>query len=333
MADSLLAGIPTHVIAGPLGAGKTSLIRHLLAQRPASERWAILINEFGQVGIDAALLESGEDGVTIAEVAGGCLCCVNGVPFQVGLTRLLRRARPDRLLIEASGLGHPAPLMQQLARSPWDSVLRVHPLTLVLDASGLSAGIALPTSCAEALDLAGLVVMNKAEALDASARERASMQAANPRQAWCSHGQLSLGKLPGFVEPRSHQAVVRPDSAEHAQATVNLSQPRRLWLSSEQWHRSEQTADGGYSLGWIMSPAIRFDQSALDGWLGSLSWRRAKGVIRTNGGWLRFNALAGACFDWQQSPPRADNRIELISDEPLDAQALERGLRDTLHCG
>ncbi|MCU0218411.1 CobW-like GTP-binding protein, partial [Mycobacterium tuberculosis] len=92
--------MPTHLIAGPLGAGKTSLIRHLLAQKPAGERWAVLINEFGQIGLDAALLEQGDDGIALAEVAGGCLCCVNGAPFQVGLGRLLRKARPDRLLIE-----------------------------------------------------------------------------------------------------------------------------------------------------------------------------------------------------------------------------------------
>ncbi|MBD3814411.1 MAG: cobalamin biosynthesis protein CobW, partial [Betaproteobacteria bacterium] len=57
--------IPTHVICGPLGAGKTSLLLDLLAQRPAAERWAVLINEFGQIGLDAALLEdSVGDGVT-----------------------------------------------------------------------------------------------------------------------------------------------------------------------------------------------------------------------------------------------------------------------------
>ncbi|MDH0098315.1 CobW-like GTP-binding protein, partial [Pseudomonas sp. GD04158] len=93
----MLSQIPTHLIAGPLGAGKTSLIRHLLAQKPAAERWAVLINEFGQIGLDAALLERGEDGIALAEVAGGCVCCVNGAPFQVGLGRLLRQARPDRL--------------------------------------------------------------------------------------------------------------------------------------------------------------------------------------------------------------------------------------------
>ena len=53
---AMLEQIPTHLVGGPLGAGKTSLIRQLLAQRPAAERWAVLINEFGQIGLDAALL-------------------------------------------------------------------------------------------------------------------------------------------------------------------------------------------------------------------------------------------------------------------------------------
>ena len=121
----MLQNIPTHLIGGPLGAGKTSLIRHLLGQRPASERWAVLINEFGQIGLDAALLSTDDQGISLGEVAGGCLCCVNGAPFQVGLGRLLRKARPDRLFIEPSGLGHPAQLLAQLKLPPWLSLIHI----------------------------------------------------------------------------------------------------------------------------------------------------------------------------------------------------------------
>ena len=87
----MLTHIPTHLIAGPLGAGKTSLIRHLLAQRPAHERWAVLINEFGQIGLDAALLTRNDDGIAIAEVAGGCVCCVNGAPSRLALAGFCAR--------------------------------------------------------------------------------------------------------------------------------------------------------------------------------------------------------------------------------------------------
>ena len=123
----MLANIPTHLIAGPLGAGKTSLIRHLLAHKPAHERWAVLINEFGQIGLDQALMTGSYDGVSLSEIPGGCLCCVAGTPFQVGLARLLRQARPDRLLIEPSGLGHPAELLRQLGQAPWAGVLALQP--------------------------------------------------------------------------------------------------------------------------------------------------------------------------------------------------------------
>ena len=162
----MLQNIPTHVIAGPLGAGKTSLIRHLLAQRPPNERWAVLINEFGQIGLDAALLTRDIEGIALGEVAGGCLCCVNGAPFQIGLGRLLRKARPDRLFIEPSGLGHPAQLLRQLSEAPWQGVLAVQPCVLVLDAQALAVGKPLPATQQETLNSAGLLLLNKSEDLD-----------------------------------------------------------------------------------------------------------------------------------------------------------------------
>jgi len=66
--------IPTNLISGFLGAGKTTAILHLLRQKPADERWAVLVNEFGEIGVDGALLGN-PDEVFIREVAGGCICC------------------------------------------------------------------------------------------------------------------------------------------------------------------------------------------------------------------------------------------------------------------
>ncbi|MBX4322025.1 hypothetical protein K4G81_22680, partial [Mycobacterium tuberculosis] len=86
-----------------LGSGKTTSILHLLAQKPADEKWAVLVNEFGEVGIDGALLA--DSGALLKEIPGGCMCCVNGLPMQVGLNTLLRQGKPDRLLIEPTGLG------------------------------------------------------------------------------------------------------------------------------------------------------------------------------------------------------------------------------------
>ncbi|HCS46614.1 MAG TPA: cobalamin biosynthesis protein CobW, partial [Pseudomonas sp.] len=180
------------------GAGKTSLIKHLLAQRPAHERWAVLINEFGQIGLDAALLTHDADGIALGEVAGGCLCCVNGVPFQIGLGRLLRKARPDRLFIEPSGLGHPAQLLRQLSEAPWHGVLAVQPCVLVLDAQALAVGKPLPATQQETLNSAGLLLLNKSEDLDAGDRQRIAAQLPARRLYWTQQAVLPLSELPGL---------------------------------------------------------------------------------------------------------------------------------------
>nr|HMS78560.1 GTP-binding protein [Burkholderiaceae bacterium] len=109
--------VETVLVTGFLGAGKTTLLSGWLAERPARERWAVLVNEFGALGVDRALLGgdgASDDAVAIAEIAGGCACCAARVGFDATLTRLLRRGPWDRLLVETTGLGHPAPLADRL---------------------------------------------------------------------------------------------------------------------------------------------------------------------------------------------------------------------------
>lgn len=113
------AKLPVTVITGFLGAGKTTLIRHLL-QHNQGRRIAVLVNEFGEVGIDGELLrscqvcdEDGEDSLNILELANGCLCCTVQEEFLPTMQELLlRRDRLDSIVIETSGLALPKPLVQ-----------------------------------------------------------------------------------------------------------------------------------------------------------------------------------------------------------------------------
>ena len=103
--------IPVNIITGFLGSGKTSAVLNLLKQKPRDEHWAILVNEFGEIGVDRSLMQGHEvkhDRVAILEVPGGCMCCAAGLPMKMALSQLLFLGRPDRLLIEPTGLGHPA---------------------------------------------------------------------------------------------------------------------------------------------------------------------------------------------------------------------------------
>jgi len=105
--------VPTTVITGFLGAGKTTAITHLLNSRPAGETWAVYINEYGEVGIDAAMFP-GDDGLVIEELSGGCICCTSNLPFVEGLGALLAKMRPDHLIIEPTGLADPGALTSSL---------------------------------------------------------------------------------------------------------------------------------------------------------------------------------------------------------------------------
>ena len=319
----MLEQIPTHLIAGPLGAGKTSLIHALLAQKPVGERWAVLINEFGQIGLDAALLHRDDSGIDLAEVAGGCLCCVNGVPFQVGLNRLLRKARPDRLLIEPSGLGHPLQLLQQLRLAPWDRVLALQPPVILLDAQVLARNEPLAPNQQELAAQAGLLVLNKSERLDEATRAHLLAKLPPRPLCWTEQGQLELAHLPG-IEARASAAnttaLPPPGTAPLAGVWPDPLQPIVL----------SHAAAEGWSIGWRWHPSQVFDSRRVGDWLASLPWRRAKLVLHGEHGWVSANALEGRPLEFRPSEWRRDSRLELIFAGAQDEASLTQGLRRCL---
>lgn len=312
----MLKQIPTHLIAGPLGAGKTSLLQSLLAQRPAGERWAVLVNEFGQVGLDAALLSRDEEGIALGEVAGGCLCCVNGAPFQVGLARLLRKARPQRLFIEPSGLGHPSQLLAQLRAAPWQGVLAVQPLVMVLDAAALVAGQPLPEAQQLTLGEAAMLLLNKSESLDDLARVALAARLPEVPLRWTTQGRLSLSELPA--------TTVEEAGADLPQG-ASAGEPAML-LRRELPLRQVRVEDGRQAVGWRFHRDWRFRTAELDAWLAGLpGLLRAKAVLQGEGAWLACNRTVGPA-PWTPSAWRKDSRIELILAAELDPQALQDGL-------
>ncbi len=136
--------IPATIVTGFLGAGKTSLVRHLIAAT-AGYRLAIIVNEFGELGIDRELLLGcGDETCTdddIVELANGCLCCTVADDFLPTLTKLIERpAPPDHILIETSGLALPKPLVQAFAWPEIRAATTVDGVLTVIDAAALAAG-------------------------------------------------------------------------------------------------------------------------------------------------------------------------------------------------
>jgi cobalamin biosynthesis protein CobW len=136
--------IPATIVTGFLGAGKTSLVRHLLAHA-GGRRLAVIVNEFGELGIDRELLIGcGDESCTeddIVELANGCLCCTVAEDFLPTLRFLLDRpAPPEHILIETSGLALPKPLVQAFLWPEIRTRTTVDGVLTVIDAAALAAG-------------------------------------------------------------------------------------------------------------------------------------------------------------------------------------------------
>lgn len=139
--------IPVTVITGFLGAGKTTLVRHLL-QNNRGLRIAVLVNEFGEVGIDGEILrdcqicdEIDEPADNIVELTNGCLCCTVQEEFLPTMEQLLeRRDRIDCMLIETSGLALPKPLVQAFRWQEIRNSATVDGVVTVVDCQALASG-------------------------------------------------------------------------------------------------------------------------------------------------------------------------------------------------
>lgn len=139
-----LSKIPVTVITGFLGSGKTTLIRHLMAN-PEGRRLAVLVNEFGSVGVDGEILRQCADencpDENIVELANGCICCTVADEFIPTIEALLSRpVRPDHILIETSGLALPKPLLKAFDWPAIRSRITVDGVIALADAEAVAAG-------------------------------------------------------------------------------------------------------------------------------------------------------------------------------------------------
>ena len=138
-----LARVPCTIVTGFLGAGKTTLIRHVIANAPG-RRLAVIVNEFGDVGIDGEILKGCGNAAcpedNIVELANGCLCCTVADEFAPALDAILARNGVEHIVIETSGLALPKPLVQAFHWPAIKSRVTVDGVVVVVDGAALADG-------------------------------------------------------------------------------------------------------------------------------------------------------------------------------------------------
>ena len=159
--------VPVLLVSGFLGSGKTTLVRWLLADaQRRGIRVAVITNEFGDLGIDAALLASAQDDTV--ELAGGCICCRLSDAFVETLERLRERVDPDRVIVETSGLALPYETQLQLWREPVSRWIGDDVAVVVVNAEQLAAGISGDDLFGQQVSSADLLVLNQLDRVNAS---------------------------------------------------------------------------------------------------------------------------------------------------------------------
>ncbi|MBW2257145.1 MAG: GTP-binding protein, partial [Deltaproteobacteria bacterium] len=157
--------IPALVVSGFLGSGKTTLVQHLLEQaQEEGTKLAIISNELGDVGIDRALLDAGEEG--LVELEGGCVCCRLSDALGETLEMLLTKVQPDRLILETSGVALPGEILVQFWRPPIDDLISEEVVVVVVDGEFFLRERPTDEAFISQLEAADLVVLNKCDLLE-----------------------------------------------------------------------------------------------------------------------------------------------------------------------
>jgi G3E family GTPase len=321
----LIQAVPTNIITGFLGVGKTSTILHLLKSKPEDERWAILVNEFGEIGVDGALLQgqsTEESGVFIREVPGGCMCCTAGVPMQVALNQLLSRSHPDRLLIEPTGLGHPLEVLKVLAEQQYQGVLSIQKILTLVDARQLSDPRYTEHEIfKQQIAISDVIVANKQDLYqqsDYSKLEHYVLKNGQPQVNILVTQQGSIDVA--YLEGASGAIAAGTDSHEHHQDHGQDQQRSvldRIPIHTRGYVQAINRGEGFESVGWRFAGDQVFSHAKLFAVLISFDAERVKGVFNTDEGAFAYN-MAGDSITRTDLPDCHESRIEVIAMQISD---------------
>jgi cobalamin biosynthesis protein CobW len=289
------------VVSGFLGSGKTTLVRHLLDEgRRAGIRTAVVSNEFGELGIDEALLASSEG--DFVELAGGCVCCRLSDDLLRTLQELWLRARPERVIVETSGVALPYDTLINFWRDPVRAWACDESSVVVVSAEQVASGRDLDATFEDQVCAADLLVLSKTDLVGEAeaARVQEKLRGMQPDVTilTASFGEVDSRVFfppePGSRAARQAQATARRDHASHAHP-------------HDEYRSEELRFEPGTPLADV--ERVLQDRAAL----------RAKGFVQTDAGLRVVQGVAGRIEFSEPSappPPALVGRVVVIERKP-----------------
>ena len=314
--------VPTNIITGFLGVGKTTAILNLLKNKPENENWAVLVNEFGEIGIDGALMT--DQGALIKEVPGGCMCCTAGVPMSVGINVLLRQ-KPDRLLIEPTGLGHPKQVIATLISEQYTPYVDLKATLGLVDPRNLSnEKYTSNQNFNDQLDSADVILGTKVDLVHSEDIDVFNDWVTDQTPAKVFHKLNHDGEVPLEVldiERVYGSASTHLESHHHDHAE---QEPQFELPSDEAFIRKENKGQGYFSCGWLFGAEYKFDFDALFSMLSDLTAERVKAVVNTDQGCFAFNVANQVVSVNEITLDGFESRLEVIDSQLMPWGDLEQ---------
>ncbi len=281
----LMPKTPIDVVGGFLGAGKTTLLRNMLSAPSLPEKIALMINEIGDVVVDAQVLK--KSGGNVVELPNGCICCSVSGDFVQGLLDLKKDYSPDRIFIEPTGIAEPGRLLSALYRPPLEPEFRIDPTVIVIDASSfLRCYKELEYLYVMQIKTADIILLNKADLATKSVTDKTekAVRALNSRAVILrtEQSRVDLFNLFEGIKPAAPSSIA---------AGTKLKQPVFESFS----FKSNST----------------FSQAKIEKFLDRQTANifRVKGFIRVEEGMKLLNYTAGQT-EWEPFEP-TDNQTTL----------------------
>lgn len=317
-----------HVITGSFGSGKTTAIRRLMANKPESELWMVILNEFTDAGLDAlSVAEAARGQYDVRLVAGGCLCCVGELEFGKQLRDILRNFKPARLLIEPSGAGHAADIVDTLGVYEAQQALILDSVICLVDPLDAHRifGTRSPSEWSQ-IQSADVLLLSKPDLAGESERQVFDEIAAAQYPAKRYLGSCLNGELP----PEALQKFTRTANFSLVQNGVATAPPHCSTFAIGGLVGSETQVQqlGCWAINWILPRELIFSRVVIE---PRLNWLleayqgrcRLKAVFRTGPGPSWLIQSHGHGLSGEDSAYRRDSRIEIVLGAAPTAEFLD----------